>query len=93
MNTKEILDKFEETVTTYIRDLDGVSLEQLLWKTAEDEWSLDHGADARWDGRVAFVMERIALRPLLFAVKLVPFLRCMKISEENFKIFLCIYSQ
>jgi len=40
MDTKEILGKFEETVTTYIRELDGVSLDQLLWKPAEDEWSL-----------------------------------------------------
>ncbi|MCY9591033.1 DinB family protein [Paenibacillus chitinolyticus] len=40
MNTKEMLRKFEETVSGYIRELDGVSLEQLLWKPAEDEWSL-----------------------------------------------------
>ncbi|GKS11802.1 hypothetical protein YDYSY3_28020 [Paenibacillus chitinolyticus] len=40
MDTKEMLRKFEETVSGYIRELDGVSLEQLLWKPAEDEWSL-----------------------------------------------------
>ncbi|WP_274365012.1 DinB family protein [Paenibacillus thermotolerans] len=39
MNTKETLLKFEETVENYIRDLKGISLEQLLWKPAEDEWS------------------------------------------------------
>lgn len=40
MNTKETLRKFEETVSGYIQQLDGSSLEQLLWKPAEDEWSL-----------------------------------------------------
>lgn len=40
MNTKETLRKFEETVSGYIQELDGSSLEQLLWKPAEDEWSL-----------------------------------------------------
>ncbi|MUT67443.1 DinB family protein [Paenibacillus sp. NEAU-GSW1] len=40
MDTKETLRKFEETVSVYIRELDGSSLDQLLWKPAEDEWSL-----------------------------------------------------
>jgi len=40
MDTKETLEKFKETVNSYIRELDGISLEQLLWKPAEDEWSL-----------------------------------------------------
>jgi len=40
MNTKETLRKFEETVSGYIRELDGFSLEQLLWRPAKDEWSL-----------------------------------------------------
>jgi len=40
MDTKETLHKFEETVSVYIRELDGSSLEQLLWKPAEDAWSL-----------------------------------------------------
>ncbi|RJX37093.1 DinB family protein [Paenibacillus pinisoli] len=40
MDTKQTLDKFKETVNSYIRELDGISLEQLLWKPAEDEWSL-----------------------------------------------------
>lgn len=40
MDTKQTLRKFEETVSGYIRELDGSSLDQLLWKPAEDEWSL-----------------------------------------------------
>ncbi|MDG0811187.1 DinB family protein [Cohnella rhizosphaerae] len=40
MNTKETLRQFEETVNGYLRELEGFSLEQLLWKPAEDEWSL-----------------------------------------------------
>jgi DinB superfamily len=40
MDTKETLSKFEETVSGYMRELDGLTLEQLLWKPAEDEWSL-----------------------------------------------------
>ncbi|CAI6062448.1 DinB family protein [Cohnella sp. JJ-181] len=40
MNTKETLRKFEDTVNGYIQELEGFSLEQLLWKPAEDEWSL-----------------------------------------------------
>jgi hypothetical protein len=40
MDTKETLSKFEETVSFYIRELKGTSLDQLLWKPAEDEWSL-----------------------------------------------------
>ncbi|CAH0122623.1 MULTISPECIES: DinB family protein [unclassified Paenibacillus] len=40
MDTKETLRKFEETVSGYIRELDGTSLDQLVWKPAEDEWSL-----------------------------------------------------
>lgn len=40
MDTKETLRKFEVTVNGYIRDLEGFSLEQLLWKPAEEEWSL-----------------------------------------------------
>lgn len=40
MNTKETLRKFEETVSSYIQELDGSSFEQLLWKPAEEEWSL-----------------------------------------------------
>lgn len=39
MDTKETLSKFEETVSGYMRELDGLTLEQLLWKPAEDEWS------------------------------------------------------
>jgi len=37
---KETLSRFEETVNGYIRDLEGTSMDQLLWKPAEDEWSL-----------------------------------------------------
>jgi len=37
---KETLARFEETVDGYIRDLEGTSLDQLLWKPADDEWSL-----------------------------------------------------
>ncbi|RJE86314.1 DinB family protein [Paenibacillus sp. 1011MAR3C5] len=40
MDTKEMLFKFKETVSGYIQGLEGFSLEQLLWKPAEDEWSL-----------------------------------------------------
>ncbi|MFM9331389.1 DinB family protein [Paenibacillus mesotrionivorans] len=40
MDTKEILRKFEETVHGYLQQLEGCSLEQLLWKPAENEWSL-----------------------------------------------------
>jgi hypothetical protein len=40
MDTKETLRKFEELVSSYIQELDSFSLEQLLWKSAEDEWSL-----------------------------------------------------
>ncbi|WP_405081035.1 hypothetical protein ACI48J_26855 [Paenibacillus chitinolyticus] len=40
MRVPESLRKFKETVSGYIRELDGVSLEQLLWKPSEDEWSL-----------------------------------------------------
>lgn len=40
MDTKETLRNFEETVSGYIRELEGTSLDQLLWKPAEDEWSL-----------------------------------------------------
>ncbi len=40
MDTKEILRKFEDTVSGYIRELERFSLEQLLWKPATDEWSL-----------------------------------------------------
>ncbi|KKC48299.1 hypothetical protein VE23_16365 [Paenibacillus sp. D9] len=40
MDTKETLHKFEETVRGYIRELDGSNFDQLLWKPAEDEWSL-----------------------------------------------------
>ncbi|MFD2330846.1 DinB family protein [Cohnella sp. GCM10020058] len=40
MNTKETLRKFEDTVNGYIQELEGFSLEQLLWKPAADEWSL-----------------------------------------------------
>ncbi|WP_127586912.1 DinB family protein [Paenibacillus koleovorans] len=40
MDTKETLRQFEETVSGYIRELDGSSLDQLLWKPAEDAWSL-----------------------------------------------------
>jgi hypothetical protein len=40
MDTKETLRKFEETVYGYIRELEGTSLDQLLWKPVEDNWSL-----------------------------------------------------
>jgi len=40
MDTKKTLRAFEETVSLYIEELDRFSLEQLLWKPAEDEWSL-----------------------------------------------------
>lgn len=40
MNTKETLRRFEGTVNDYIRKLDSFSLEQLLWKPGEEEWSL-----------------------------------------------------
>ncbi|MFC3803516.1 DinB family protein [Cohnella sp. GCM10012308] len=40
MNTKETLREFEETVNGYIQELEGFSLEQLLWKPAEEAWSL-----------------------------------------------------
>ncbi|MEC0245123.1 hypothetical protein P4H65_04870 [Paenibacillus chitinolyticus] len=40
MRVPESLRKFKETVSGYIRELDGVSLEQLLWKPSEDQWSL-----------------------------------------------------
>lgn len=40
MDTKETLRRFEDTVNGYIQELEGFSLEQLLWKPAEDEWSL-----------------------------------------------------
>lgn len=40
MNTKETLRQFEATVNDYIEELEDFSLEQLLWKPAEDEWSL-----------------------------------------------------
>lgn len=40
MDTKKTLRAFEETASRYIRELDSISLEQLLWKPAEDEWSL-----------------------------------------------------
>ncbi|KAA9005880.1 DinB family protein [Paenibacillus spiritus] len=40
MDTKETLRQFEETVRGYIRDLESSSLERLLWKPSEDEWSL-----------------------------------------------------
>ncbi|MEK0315018.1 DinB family protein [Cohnella sp. 56] len=40
MDTKETLRRFEDTVNDYIRELEGISLGQLLWKPAEAEWSL-----------------------------------------------------
>lgn len=40
MDTKEILHQFSETVSEYIRELEDCSLDQLLWKPSEDEWSL-----------------------------------------------------
>lgn len=40
MDTKETLRRFEDTVNDYIQELEGISLEQLLWKPAEAEWSL-----------------------------------------------------
>jgi len=39
-DTKETLRTFEETVNGYIRAVEHSELEQLLWKPAEDEWSL-----------------------------------------------------
>ena len=40
MDTKETLRKFENTVDDYVRELERFGMEQLLWKPAEDEWSL-----------------------------------------------------
>lgn len=40
MDTKEILRKFEDTVSGYLQELDRFTLEQLLWKPTADEWSL-----------------------------------------------------
>lgn len=40
MNTKEILSRFEETAEVYMRDLEGLSMEQLTWKPQDDQWSL-----------------------------------------------------
>ncbi|WP_438434041.1 DinB family protein [Gorillibacterium sp. sgz500922] len=40
MDAKETLRTFEETVSGYFQEINGLSLDQLLWKPAEDEWSL-----------------------------------------------------
>lgn len=40
MNTKECLQRFEETAEIYLRDLDAVSMEQLVLKPDEFQWSL-----------------------------------------------------
>ncbi|WP_456288759.1 DinB family protein [Paenibacillus sp. AK002] len=40
MNTKEALQRLEETVKVYVQELDGFSEEQLRYKPAEDEWSI-----------------------------------------------------
>lgn len=40
MNTSEALQRFKDTAFYYMRELDHVSIEQLKWKTGEDEWSI-----------------------------------------------------
>jgi hypothetical protein len=40
MDTKETLRKFEQTMDIYLKGLDRFDMKQLLWKPAEDEWSL-----------------------------------------------------
>ena len=40
MNTKEALQRLEETVKVYVQELDGFSVEQLRYKPAEAEWSI-----------------------------------------------------
>ncbi|PLT47988.1 hypothetical protein B8V81_0120 [Paenibacillus pasadenensis] len=40
MDTKETLRRFEDTVNRYKQELEGLSLERLLWKPSADEWSL-----------------------------------------------------
>jgi hypothetical protein len=40
MNTKECLNQMEASVEEYLKDLEGLNMEQLLRKPAEDEWSL-----------------------------------------------------
>ena len=40
MNTSEALQRFKDTAFYYLRELDHFSMEQLKWKTSEDEWSI-----------------------------------------------------
>ncbi|MFS0554939.1 DinB family protein [Brevibacillus sp. 179-C9.3 HS] len=40
MNTVEILNKFEDVTNHYLHELEGFSMEQLLQKPSEDEWSI-----------------------------------------------------
>ncbi len=40
MNTKEVLQKFEEVAEQYIRELEGLRLEQLTYKPSETVWSI-----------------------------------------------------
>lgn len=39
-NTKQTLLRFEETATQYLKELDNFSIEQLVCKPSEEEWSL-----------------------------------------------------
>ncbi|MDQ0194393.1 DinB family protein [Paenibacillus wynnii] len=39
-NTKEYLQRFEDTVNIYLQDLEAYNMEQLLLKPQEDKWSL-----------------------------------------------------
>ncbi|KGE17135.1 hypothetical protein PWYN_21065 [Paenibacillus wynnii] len=40
MNTKEYLQRFEDTVNIYLQDLEAYNMEQLLLKPQEDKWSM-----------------------------------------------------
>ncbi|MBW5470518.1 DUF1569 domain-containing protein [Brevibacillus formosus] len=40
MNTKEIVSKFEDVTNHYLHELEGFTMEQLLQKPSEEEWSI-----------------------------------------------------
>lgn len=40
MRTNEALQRFQETVNVYLRELDGFSMEQLSFRPSESEWSI-----------------------------------------------------
>lgn len=40
MNTSEVLQRFEGTVSQYLHELDGISMEQLMYQPSKEEWSL-----------------------------------------------------